>query len=236
MRKSFSQGADNMSNLRNKAAKKAGKTGLKTGKKILAKIIGYVGLPILILTFCLLIVIGGISSQTQKQVSALSIADNKNESPSGDESLGKGKATYVGVDDTDTEFSRKILAQTSKYSNSYNPYYHGYTNLCQKFCGDMYRKAGVPYQGTCCAFRHSTIAQKSGKIPKGALVFSGRKPDGSFYENNHAPGTYCGFCNSWAGHIGIYVGNGIIVGSQIPYAMSVDAWIELCGYGGWSTH
>lgn len=185
---------------------------------------------------CFIVIVGGLNSQISKQVSALSALDNDKESNSQNENLGKGKATYVGVDDTDTEFSRKILAQTSKYSNSYNPYYHGYTNLCQKFCGDIYRKAGVPYQDACCAFKHSTIAQKSGKIPKGALVFSGRKPDGSFYENNHAPGTYCTVSNSWAGHIGIYVGNGIIVGSQIPYAMSVDAWIDLCGYGGWSTY
>lgn len=218
-----------------RAAKTAGKKGLKAGSKILAKVIGLIGIPILIGGLCLVVIIGGISSQVQKQVSALSVTASSEESFP-EANLGKGKATYVGVDDTDTEFSKKILAQTSKYSNSYNPYYHGYTNLCQKFCGDMYRKSGVPYQGTCCAFRHSTIAQKSGKIPKGALVFSGRKPDGSFYENNHAPGTYCGFCNSWAGHIGIYVGNGIIVGSQIPYAMSVDAWIEMCGYGGWSTY
>ena len=224
-----------MASIGKRAAKTAGKRGLKAGRKILAKVIGLIGIPILIGGLCLVVIIGGISSQVEKQVSALSAMDS-NEGSFPEADLGKGKATYVGVDDTDTEFSRKILAQTSKYSNSYNPYYHGYTNLCQKFCGDMYRKAGVPYQGTCCAFRHSTIAQKAGKIPKGALVFSGRKPDGSFYENNHAPGTYCGFCNSWAGHIGIYVGNGIIVGSQIPYAMSVDAWIEMCGYGGWSTY
>ena len=224
-----------MASIGKRAAKTAGKKGLKAGRKILAKVIGLIGIPILIGGLCLVVIIGGISSQVQKQVSALSATASSEESFP-EANLGKGKATYVGVDDTDTEFSKKILAQTSKYSNSYNPYYHGYTNLCQKFCGDMYRKAGVPYQGTCCAFRHSTIAQKSGKIPKGALVFSGRKPDGSFYENNHVPGTYCGFCNSWAGHIGIYVGNGIIVGSQIPYAMSVDAWIEMCGYGGWSTY
>jgi len=222
-----------MSNLGKKAAKKAGSKSLKAGRKILAKIIGYIGLPIFIGLICFIVIVGGLNSQISKQVSAL---DNDKETNAQNENLGKGKATYVGVDDTDTEFSRKILAQTSKYSNSYNPYYHGYTNLCQKFCGDIYRKAGVPYQDACCAFKHSTIAQKSGKIPKGALVFSGRKPDGSFYENNHVPGTYCTVSNSWAGHIGIYVGNGIIVGSQIPYAMSVDAWIELCGYGGWSTY
>lgn len=225
-----------MSNLGKKAAKKAGSKSLKAGRKILAKIIGYIGLPIFIGLICFIVIVGGLNSQISKQVSALSALDNDKETNAQNENLGKGKATYVGVDDTDTEFSRKIIAQTSKYSNSYNPYYHGYTNLCQKFCGDIYRKAGVPYQDACCAFKHSTIAQKSGKIPKGALVFSGRKPDGSFYENNHVPGTYCTVSNSWAGHIGIYVGNGIIVGSQIPYAMSVDAWIELCGYGGWSTY
>ncbi|MDY6037487.1 MAG: hypothetical protein SPI74_00585 [Eubacterium sp.] len=223
-----------MNNLGKKAVKTTGKKGLKVGRKILAKIIGLIGIPMLVGGLCLVVMISGLSSQVSKVSALSSIGLNDKRFP--EANLEKGKATYVGVDDTDTEFSKKILAQTSKYSNSYNPYYYGYTNLCQKFCGDMYRKAGVPYQGTCCAFRHSTTAKKTGKIPKGALVYSGRKPDGSFYENNHVPGTYCTVCNSWAGHIGIYVGNGIIVGSQIPYAMSVDAWIEMCGYGGYSTY
>lgn len=126
-----------MSNLGKKAAKKAGSKSLKAGRKILAKIIGYIGLPIFIGLICFIVIVGGLNSQISKQVSALSALDNDKETNAQNENLGKGKATYVGVDDTDTEFSRKILAQTSKYSNSYNPYYHGYTNLCQKFCGDI---------------------------------------------------------------------------------------------------
>lgn len=148
-----------------------------------------------------------------------------------------GKATYVGVDDTDTEFSRKILSQTAKWSNSNNPYYNGYGGHCEAWTNYIYTSAGVPYRGSCCAFTHcKNTANKTGAIPKGALVFSGRKPDGTIYQNNHRATAFCDDCGNWAGHIGIYIGNGIIVGSQIPYAESVDTWIDFFGYGGWATY
>ena len=60
-----------------KAAKIAGKKGLKAGRKILAKVIGLIGIPILIGGLCLVVIIGGISSQVQKQVSALQLQARK---------------------------------------------------------------------------------------------------------------------------------------------------------------
>lgn len=146
-----------------------------------------------------------------------------------------GKATYVGVDDTDTEHSKKVLAQTGKWSNSRNPFYMGYGGLCELWCNDIYRAAGLPYSGACCAYIHGARqANRDGEIPKGALVFSGMKRDGTMYENGHRKSAYCDVCNHWAGHVAIYVGNGLIAGSQSPYLMSVDTWIDMFGYGGWS--
>lgn len=98
-----------MSNLGKKAAKKAGSKGIKAGRKILAKIIGYIGLPIFIGVICFIVIVGGLNSQISKQVSALSALDNDKETNAQNENLGKGKATYVGVDDTDTEFREKYL-------------------------------------------------------------------------------------------------------------------------------
>lgn len=208
------------------------------GAKAFMSIISKIGLPIICFLLIFFILITGLSSQIQKNISVL--ADSENENVEIKDEKGntlKGKATYVGVDDRDTDFSRKVLAQTSVFSNARNPYYNGYRNLCEGFCSAMYAKAGLPYRGSCCAYRHSVrTANRFGKIPKGALVFSGQKRDGSFYENYHAPGTFCTVCNHWAGHIGIYVGNGIVVGSQIPYAMSLDTFIDICGYGGWATY
>lgn len=207
--------------------------------KIISRIIAKIGIPIICFLLIFFILITGLSSQLQKTISVFSDSEitsglednNKNATKT------KGKATYVGVDDRDTEFSKKVLAQTGKFSNSRNPYFNGYRNLCEGFCHDMYVNAGLPYAGYCCAYRHSVrTANRFGKIPKGALVFSGQKRDGSFYENLHTPGTFCTTCNHWAGHIGIYVGNGIVVGSQIPYAMSLDTFIDVCGYGGWATY
>lgn len=206
--------------------------------KVFMSIISKIGIPIICFLLVFFILITGLSSQIQKNISVFSdseISSSEIEDENGNKL--RGKATYVGVDDRDTDFSRKVLAQTSVFSNSRNPYFNGYRNLCEGFCNAMYVKAGLPYASSCCAYRHSVkTANRFGKIPKGALVFSGQKRDGSFFENNHAPGTFCPVCNHWAGHIGIYVGNGIIVGSQIPYAMSVDSFIDICGYGGWATY
>lgn len=145
------------------------------------------------------------------------------------------QAKYVGVDDTSTALSDRVLKALSGYSDSHNPFYNGYAGLCELFCADIYRKAGYTYAGACCAYRHSiNYATKEGKIPKGALIFSGIKPDGTLYENDHRASAYCDVCNSYAGHVAIYIGNGKVAGSQVPFIWDIDTWIEVFGYGGWS--
>lgn len=222
--------------LTNLAKRKMKKKAGKAAKSVFIAVVSKVGIPVLVGILLFTIFVLGVASQAEKNIVALeSVIEKDKDDISNPKDLGKGKATYVGVDDRDTDHSRAVLAQTSKWSNRKNPYFNGYRNMCEGFCNDIYRKAGLPYNGACCAYRHSVnSATKEGKIPKGAIVYSGYKRDGTFYENGHAPGTFCTGCHSWAGHVGIYVGDGIIVGSQIPYAMSVDAWIDLCGYGGWS--
>lgn len=154
---------------------------------------------------------------------------------SSDVRMKKGKATYVGTDDTDTEHSRKVLQQTGKWSDSHSPFYNGYGGWCEKWCSDVYHSAGLTYNGACCAYSHAVkTANKKGRIPKGAIIFSGIKPDGTFYENGHRQRAWCSYCGHWAGHVAIYVGNGLVAGSQVPYLMSVDAWIDSYGYGGWA--
>lgn len=149
--------------------------------------------------------------------------------------IPKGKATYVGVDDRDTDISRKVLAVTSRWSNDSPPYYNGYGGLCELWVYDVYTSAGLPCNGTCCAYHHSELsAHKEGKIPKGAIIFSGIIPStGQLYENDHRESAYCHDCQHYAGHVAIYVGNGVVAGSQCPYLMDLDTWIDVFGYGGW---
>lgn len=212
-----------------KVKKKIKRTGLNLAKVIVLRL----GVPTIIAGICFIIVVSGIATHTQKNLVALSEATRSSGNTTN--SIEHGKATYVGVDDTDTDISRAVLRETNKFSDRRNPFLYGYRGLCEQWVCDIYSKAGLKSYGTCCAFRHGkNRAQSKGKIPKGAMVFSGYKPDGSFYENGHRPGTFCDVCNSWAGHVGIYMGNGVIVGSQIPYRMSVDSWIDTFGYGGWS--
>lgn len=227
-----------MGSSRNLAKNYAKGKATLASKSIFFKLGSIIFTPTIIITLFIFIILIGLASQTQKEIVSIGLAaedlGEENEL-TGDLNLGKGKATYVGVDDTDTPHSRAVLAQLRPYSNLRNPYYNGYRNLCEGWCNDIYRRAGLPYDGACCAYTHSVRnATKTGKIPKGAIVYSGYKRDGTFYENGHATGCKCTVCGNWAGHVGIYAGDGIIVGSQIPYAMSVDAWIDLCGYGGWS--
>ena len=214
----------------------AGKRGAKLGGRMIGKFIRYIGISSFLLFFLLFIIVIAAATEFEQSISALKGKDNYQEEEEASSSP-RGKATYVGVDDTDTEFSLAILKETRKYDFIGNPYFNGYMNLCEAWCHDIYTAAGLPYDGACCAYQHGRkTAITMGKIPKGALVFSGQKPDGTFYENGHAAGCFCTVCGNWAGHVGIYVGDGLIAGSQIPYLMPVDTWIEICGYGGFSTH
>lgn len=213
-------------------ANHAKRKAIKATRSLFVKIISYVGLPTIIIGFCLIVIITGLASQTEKQVKALGFSDNQ--SGSNFDGIKAGKATYVGVDDRDTPLSKAVLAQTSMYNERRNPYLGRYRNMCLAWVCDMYQQAGYKTPRTCCAYRSSVNSGiKKGKIPKGAIIYSGYKPDGTFYENYHTAGCFCGYCNSWAGHVGIYIGNGLVVGSQIPYKMSLDAFIEAFGYGGY---
>lgn len=215
-------------------AKNAAKKGAsKLTKKILKKIIASIGLPAFIAVIFSIILVASIAANFENDVAGLM---QSVETTIDTETGEKGKATYVGVDDRDTELSRVILPVTRRWSNSYSPYNNGYRGWCELWCSHVYRTAGRAYAGSCCADSHGRkYGKKSGKIPKGALIFSGYKRDGTYYENGHRSGTYCNICHHYAGHVAIYIGNGMVAGSQIPYKMSLDQWIDYFGYGGWST-
>ena len=146
------------------------------------------------------------------------------------------KATYVGVDDTDTDFSGCVIPETRRWSNQHGAFENGYAGYCELWCKVVYTYAGLPYEGFCCAYSHgAAMANRDGPIPKGALIFSGVIPGtGKVYETDHRSGAFCASCGHYAGHVAIYVGDGYVAGSQVPYLQSIDVWISIYGYGGWS--
>ena len=109
-----------------------------------------------------------------------------------------GTATYVGVDDMDTDFSKKAAAGLSHWENA-EPFYSGYAGLCELWVYDVYTAAGLPVYGACCAYSHGAhTARREGRIPKGALIFSGVIPStGLLYENNHRASAYAIHPNTW---------------------------------------
>ena len=227
-----------LSNMAKKKAKQKVKKHLKKG---VFKVLGIIGFPVLITSLIFVSFVTIASSSLQRSAAVFSLSENQ-ENPE-KENLGEsnnlpsGKVNYVGVDDTDTPFSRDILREINRYSNSHNPYYNGYMGYCERFCRHTYERAGKKYSGACCAHTHGVrYANKNGKIPKGAVIFSGRKPDGTYYQNGHSRSAYCNVCHNYAGHVAIYCGGGVVCGSQIPYVMTLEKWIQVYGYGGWSLH
>lgn len=189
----------------------------------------------LVLVICLFF-LAAISSYEGVINSVVAAASNDNPDFEGIEDLEpeeKCIATYVGVDDTPTEFSKKIEESVRLFKGK-NPYYNGYASLCELWCYDVYRRAGAEYNGSCCAYKHSTLAIKEGEIKRGALIFSGQRPDGTFYENGRRESAKCKVCGHYAGHVGIYIGGGKVAGSQVPFIYSIDSWIASYGYGGYS--
>lgn len=215
-----------------KAKKRAKKAGAKAAFKVLAFTLTPTALFILFAA----LLIGAASAQLQRSAAVFSMDESLQIEESFDKkNIGVGKATYVGVDDTDTAFSKAVLRNALRYSNKNNPYFSGYAGLCELWVSDIYKGASLSYNGACCAHTHGKLyAKKSGKIPKGAAVFSGIKPDGKLYENGRRQSAYCYVCKNYAGHVGIYIGNGFISGSQVPFLYTVDSWIATFGYGGWS--
>lgn len=204
----------------------------KAGRKLLLKIIGWIGLPAFLFLLLIAVVMAAVAGQLIGQSSAIAGAVSYQQQYDQRKEDLIGKATYVGVNDIDTAFSRRILDETAQWTS---PYRQGYGGQCELWCSVVYHHAGLPYNGTCCAYNHSTSANKAGAIPKGALIFSGIRPNGTMYENNHRESAWCDVCGHYAGHVAIYIGNGMVAGAQVPYLQSLDAWIEVYGYGGWST-
>ena len=149
------------------------------------------------------------------------------------EDLGIQIANFEGFDNRDTEFSNRVLSSVYS-SENHDPWNNGMAGWCEFWCYKVYRKAGLSYNGADTALNHAKkSANLTGKVPKGALIYSGFKSDGSFYES----GTR-GDNGENCGHIAIYVGlkNGVptIAGSHYPFEMSFVQFYHIYGYGGWS--
>lgn len=122
-----------------------------------------------------------------------------------------------------SESAKRIVAIANSYTNPYN---NGFRGLCESWVGTVFKKAGVRYNGSCCASAsRDKNAKKTGAIPIGAAIYSG-----SSYKSS--VGCECG---RNAGHVAIYVGNNTVLGSQIPFRMTLSEWIGYYGYGGWYT-
>lgn len=126
--------------------------------------------------------------------------------------IGSGKATKLG---------KRILSVARKYKNPYG----SYPNLCLGFVYDVYRQAGVTenLSGGCASEAREKYATKKGPIPIGAAIFSAPS-----YKSH----VMCS-CGRDAGHVGIYIGNNKVLGSQVPAIYTLDTWNKVIGYGGY---
>lgn len=98
---------------------------------------------------------------------------------------------------------------------------------CQKWVANVYVKAGQkPRQSRACATEAANAWLRSGSknnIPIGATIY------GSHSWNYK---TKCG--NHQAGHVGIYVGNGLVASREGSVTLKpIDKWIQGYGYRGW---
>lgn len=126
--------------------------------------------------------------------------------------FGSEKSSRIG---------KRIIAITKKYDNPYSTY----PNMCLAWVYDVYKEAGVKQNvhGSCASEARDFYAKKKGAIPVGALVFS---------SPSYKSPVICS-CGRNAGHVGIYIGNNKIIGSQIPAIWTLDQWNKICGYGGY---
>lgn len=97
---------------------------------------------------------------------------------------------------------------------------------CQKWVAVIYQKAGQSsFQSRACATEAANdwlISKSKKNIPIGATVYG-----------THSYGNVpCG--NHDAGHVGIYVGKGMVASNEGPITIKpIDEWISVYGWRGW---
>lgn len=100
---------------------------------------------------------------------------------------------------------------------------------CERWAEEVYRAAGVQVNNWCCAGRNrvtNVVSTDSSNIPIGAMVYN----DPAVYSS----GTTCGRCHINAGHVGIYIGNGMIISNIGGCATNtLESWTSYYGFGGW---
>lgn len=129
----------------------------------------------------------------------------------------------IAYEMTTTNEKQLIITETAmQYTN---PYELGYFHLCEGFAGFVYRQAGLDYRGSCCASSaREQYAKTKGIIPVGAIIYS----------SPHFMSSVPCECGRDAGHVAIYIGDGLVLGSQDKAVMDIDEFIRIFGYGGWS--
>lgn len=124
-----------------------------------------------------------------------------------------------------SDVQQRIVAIAQDYQN------YGITapaGYCEMWAEQVYRAAGVQVNNWCCAGRNgvtNVVSTDSSNIPVGAMVYN----DPAVY-NSH---TTCS-CGMNAGHVGIYIGNGMII-SNIGGSSTdtLESWTSYYGFGGW---
>ena len=124
-----------------------------------------------------------------------------------------------------SDVQQRIVAIAEDYQN------YGITapaGYCEMWAEQVYRAAGVQVNNWCCAGRNrvtNVVSTDSSNIPVGAMVYN----DPAVY-NSH---TTCS-CGMNAGHVGIYIGNGMII-SNIGGSSTdtLESWTSYYGFGGW---
>ena len=140
----------------------------------------------------------------------------------GEGAVANSKGGFSGAEKNANATQRRIVRVALSY---HNPYRNGFTHLCELWVATVYRKAGLSYNGSCCASAsRDKNARLSGKLPVGAVIYSGR----SYHSSVTCE------CGRNAGHVAIYVGGGNVAGSQVPFIMPLSQWTGIFGYGGWS--
>jgi hypothetical protein len=101
-------------------------------------------------------------------------------------------------------------------------------NECQKWVDEVYRACGYSFSAQPSA-SHARLAWSVSTdistMPPGSVIFSG--PD-------YHSGVYVGGLD--AGHVGIYLGNGLVANNRNGSTVSIDTlewWTAAFGYGGW---